>query len=61
VNRPQTKHPSAILREDGAAIGEALRQGVRDALLRHAERGEFVAIERDGKVVRVRAAELIER
>ena len=56
----RTKDPSAILREDSAAITDALRQGVRDALRRHAERGEWVAIARDGKVVRVRAAELIE-
>lgn len=37
--------------EDGRAIDEALRLGVRDALLRHKRLGQRVAVWQDGKVV----------
>ena len=37
--------------EDGRAIDEALRLGVRDALLRHKRLGERVATWQDGRVV----------
>ena len=44
--------PSLLeLFEDGRAIDEALRLGVRDALLRHKRLGERVAVWQDGKVV----------
>ena len=39
-------------------IDEALKQGVRDAVLRHKEAGLPVVIYRDGKAVRVMPQEL---
>jgi hypothetical protein len=40
-------------------IDDALRQGVRDALLRHKERGNPVVVERDGKILWVRPEDLL--
>ncbi len=48
------KDANRILHDEGPAIDDALRQGVREALLRHRERGNRVVVERDGKVVWVR-------
>jgi hypothetical protein len=53
------KDPDRILRDEGPAIDDALRQGVRDALLHHKERGNRVVIERDGKIVWVRPEDLL--
>ncbi len=53
------KDPDRIFREEGHVIDEALRKGVRDALLRHKERDNPVVIERDGQIVWVRAEELL--
>lgn len=53
------KDANRILRDAGPAIDDALRQGVREALLRHKERGNPVVIERDGKIVWVRPEELL--
>lgn len=54
------KDPNRILREDGRLIDDALRQGVRDALLRHKERRNRVVVERDGKIVWVRPEDLLD-
>ncbi len=45
------KDVNRILIEDGRVIDEALKQGVRDAMLRHKEAGLPVCIFRDGKAV----------
>lgn len=55
------KDPNRIFIEEGDLIDEALRKGVRDALLRHKERGNPVVIERDGKIVWVLAGELLDK
>lgn len=50
----KTKLPEDISRmfvEDRRLIDEALKQGVRDAMLRHKEAGLPVVIYRDGKTV----------
>jgi hypothetical protein len=54
-----TKDPNRILREQPHLVDEALAEGVRDALLRHKERGLPVVIERDGQIVWVSADELL--
>jgi hypothetical protein len=54
------KDAHRILLEEGHLIDEALRLGVRDALLRHKERGQPVVIMRDGKIQWVPAEELLE-
>jgi hypothetical protein len=54
------KDPARIFREEGHVIDEALRKGVREALLRHKERGNPVVIERDGKIVWLSAQELLD-
>lgn len=54
------KDPHRILMEQGHLVDEAIRQGVRDALLRHKERGLPVVIERNGKIEWVSASELLE-
>ena len=53
------KDPDRIFREEGHLIDEALRQGVRDALIRHKERNKPVVIIRDGQIVWVSAEELL--
>ena len=53
------KDANRIFLDEGHLIDEALRQGVREALRRHKERGNPVVIERDGKIVWVRAEELL--
>lgn len=52
------KDVNRILVEDGHLIDEALKQGVRDAMLRHKEAGLPVVIYRDGKAVWVMPQEL---
>jgi hypothetical protein len=53
------KDPNRIMLEEPHLIDEALAEGVRDALLRHRERGLPVVIQRDGKIVWVSAEELL--
>ena len=53
------KDPDRTFREEGHLIDEALRQGVRDALLRHKERNNPVVIMRNGEIVWVAAEELL--
>jgi isoaspartyl peptidase/L-asparaginase-like protein (Ntn-hydrolase superfamily) len=55
------KDPNRIFRKEGQSIDEALKRGVREALLRHKERGNPVVIERDGKIVWLSAQELLDR
>ena len=45
------KDVNRILVEDGHLIDEALKQGVREAVLRHKEAGLPVVIYREGKAV----------
>lgn len=52
------KDLNRIFVEDGQLIDEALRQGVKDALLRHKKEGLPVVIYRDGKTVWVPPEEL---
>jgi hypothetical protein len=55
------KDPARIFREEGQVIDEALRKGVREALLRHKERGNPVVIERQGRIVWLSAQELLDK
>jgi hypothetical protein len=52
------KDISRIFAEDRRLIDEALKQGVRDAMLRHKEAGLPVVIYRDGKAVWVMPQDL---
>lgn len=52
------KDVNRIFVEDGHLIDEALKQGVRDAMLRHKEAGLPVVIYRDGKIVWVKPEDL---
>lgn len=52
------KDISRIFLEDRRLIDEALKQGVRDAMLRHKEAGLPVVIYRDGKTVWVMPQDL---
>ena len=52
------KDISRIFAEDRRLIDEALKQGVRDAMLRHKEAGLPVVIYRDGKAVWVMPEDL---
>jgi hypothetical protein len=53
-----TKDINRIFVEEGHVIDEALKKGVRDALLRHKREGLPVVIYRDGKAVWVQPDEL---
>ena len=59
IKTQSAKDPHRILLENPVTIDEALAEGVRDALVRHKERGLPVVIERDGKIVWVSADELL--
>ena len=52
------KDITRILFEQRDLIHEAVKQGVRDALRRHAAKGELIVIYRDSKIVWVRPEEL---
>jgi len=52
------KDVNRIFVEEGHLIDEALKQGVRDAMLRHKEAGLPVVIYRDGKAVWVMPQDL---
>jgi hypothetical protein len=54
-----SKDANRILLEEPDLIEQALADGVRDALLRHKERGLPVVIQRDGGIVWVSAEELL--
>ena len=45
------KDLNRIFVEDGRVIDEALKKGVREAILRHKQAGLPIAIYRDGKTV----------
>jgi hypothetical protein len=47
-----------ILKEDRRAVDEALKRGVRKAMLRHKKDGLPVVIERNGKIERVKPEDL---
>jgi hypothetical protein len=52
------KNIHRIFHEDRRAIDEALKQGVREAMLRHKKDGLPVVIDRDGHTVWVKPEEL---
>jgi hypothetical protein len=52
------KDVSRILREDRGVIDAALKQGVREAMLRHKRDQLLVVIERGGKIEWVRPEDL---
>ncbi|OFV92821.1 MAG: hypothetical protein A3G76_10165 [Acidobacteria bacterium RIFCSPLOWO2_12_FULL_65_11] len=52
------KDINRILVEDGDVIDQALKEGVRDAMLRHKKDGLPVVIDRDGKIVWVKPEDL---
>ncbi len=58
MKRETPKDVNRILIEDGQLIDEALKQGVRDAMLRHKEAGLPVVIYRDGRTVWVKPEDL---
>jgi hypothetical protein len=47
-----------ILKEDRRAVDEALKRGVRKAMLRHKKDGLPVVVERNGKIERVKPEDL---
>ena len=53
-----TKDVHRILVEDRDLIHEAMKKGVRDALLRHKKAGQPVVVARDGEPVWVQVDEL---
>lgn len=52
------KDISSILRENPRVVDEALKQGVREAMLRHKRDGQTVVIERNGKIEWVKPEDL---
>lgn len=57
----KTETPKDIRRifvEDRQVIDEALKQGVRDAMIRHKKDGLPVVIYRDGKTVSIKTEDL---
>ena len=52
------KDVNRVFVEDGQLIDEALKQGVRNAMLRHKAAGLPVVIYRDGKTVWVKPEDL---
>jgi hypothetical protein len=52
------KDIARIFREDRRLIDEALKRAVRKAMLRHKEEGQFVVVERDGKIEWVKPEDL---
>jgi len=52
--QPESPTPRRTISEimrDGTAIDEAMRRGVREALIRHKKLGNSIAIWRDGEAV----------
>ena len=54
----EQKDVTRILKEDRRAVDEALKRGVRKAMLRHKKDGMPVVVERDGKIERVKPEDL---
>jgi Arc/MetJ family transcription regulator len=54
----EQKDVTRILKEDRRAVDEALKRGVRKAMLRHKKDGLPVVVERDGKIERVKPEDL---
>jgi hypothetical protein len=52
------KDVNRILREDRRVVDEALKRGVRKAMLRHKKEGLPVVVERDGKIEWVKPEDL---
>ena len=52
------KDLNRILRDDRRVVDEALKQGVREAMLRHKKDGMPVVVERDGKIEWVKPEDL---
>jgi hypothetical protein len=52
------KDIARVMREDKQAVDDALKKGVRDAMLRHKKEGLPVVIERDDKIERVKPEDL---
>ena len=52
------KDVNRILLEDRRVVDEALKRGVRDAMLRHERDGLPVVVERDGKIEWVKPEDL---
>jgi len=52
------KDVNRILLEDRRVVDEALKRGVRDAMLRHKRDGLPVVVERDGKIEWVKPEDL---
>ena len=52
------KDVDRILREDREVVGEALKRGVRKAMLRHKKNDLRVVVERNGKVEWVKPEDL---
>lgn len=52
------KDVTRILKEDRRAVDEALKRGVRKAMLRHKKDGLPVVVERNGKIERVKPEDL---
>ena len=44
------KDVDRIFRENRRVVDEALKRGVRRAMLRHKNEGSFVVVEREGKI-----------
>jgi hypothetical protein len=58
VKTEAQKDVNRVFAEDGHLIDEALKQGVRDVMLRHKAAGLPVVIYRDGKSVLVKPEDL---
>ncbi|HLG59825.1 MAG TPA: hypothetical protein VI485_31085 [Vicinamibacterales bacterium] len=52
------KDVNRIFREDRRVVDEALKRGVREAMLRHKKDGLPVVVERDGKIEWVKPEDL---
>ena len=52
------KDVNRIFVEEGHLIDEAVRKGVRDALLRHKQQGLPIVIDRGGKIVWVQPEDI---
>lgn len=59
MNTKPTKDINRIFAEEGHLIDEAIKEGVRQALVRHMREGQPVVIFRDGKIEWVPAEELL--
>lgn len=55
---PEPERDIAELLQDGRRIEQAMRRGVRAALLRHKQLGQSIVVWRDGRIVELTAAEI---